>query len=136
FLKLINLYFFFQAEDGIRDKLVTGVQTCALPILHARDDVQVVHVEASTPEDLARFGALDVVACMQPRHSRPEINETWKANVGDQRWRYSWAMQTILRGGGRVALSSDWNTSEMDPMLGLYSATTRARLDGSDPWNP
>src|SRR5205823_11486870 len=25
-------YFFFQAEDGIRDKLVTGVQTCALPI--------------------------------------------------------------------------------------------------------
>src|SRR5205823_8839381 len=27
--------FFFQAEDGIRDKLVTGVQTCALPILFA-----------------------------------------------------------------------------------------------------
>src|SRR3989441_11737118 len=29
---LCNLFFFFQAEDGIRDKLVTGVQTCALPI--------------------------------------------------------------------------------------------------------
>src|SRR5690349_25153216 len=26
------LYFFFQAEDGIRDLYVTGVQTCALPI--------------------------------------------------------------------------------------------------------
>src|SRR5699024_12150029 len=26
------LYFFFQAEDGIRDRNVTGVQTCALPI--------------------------------------------------------------------------------------------------------
>src|SRR5699024_11459731 len=26
-------YFFFQAEDGIRDRNVTGVQTCALPIL-------------------------------------------------------------------------------------------------------
>src|SRR5690606_41044516 len=26
------LYFFFQAEDGIRDFHVTGVQTCALPI--------------------------------------------------------------------------------------------------------
>src|SRR5687767_15751633 len=25
-------FFFFQAEDGIRDKLLTGVQTCALPI--------------------------------------------------------------------------------------------------------
>src|SRR5258708_30518994 len=27
------LFFFFKAEDGIRDDLVTGVQTCALPIL-------------------------------------------------------------------------------------------------------
>src|SRR5205823_11968666 len=31
---LVFLFFFFQAEDGIRDKLVTGVQTCALPISH------------------------------------------------------------------------------------------------------
>src|SRR5690625_7717192 len=29
---LILFYFFFQAEDGIRDGHVTGVQTCALPI--------------------------------------------------------------------------------------------------------
>src|SRR6266516_5209298 len=29
-------FFFFQAEDGIRDRTVTGVQTCALPILVAR----------------------------------------------------------------------------------------------------
>src|SRR2546425_4053783 len=28
----VGVFFFFQAEDGIRDKLVTGVQTCALPI--------------------------------------------------------------------------------------------------------
>src|SRR5207249_8629180 len=27
-----RLFFFFQAEDGIRDRNVTGVQTCALPI--------------------------------------------------------------------------------------------------------
>src|SRR5205823_9671085 len=32
FLLLVSFSFFFQAEDGIRDKLVTGVQTCALPI--------------------------------------------------------------------------------------------------------
>src|SRR5260370_10824456 len=29
-------FFFFQAEDGIRDSSVTGVQTCALPIFSAR----------------------------------------------------------------------------------------------------
>src|SRR5438552_14160183 len=34
--EVLVVFFFFQAEDGIRDDLVTGVQTCALPIC-ARD---------------------------------------------------------------------------------------------------
>src|SRR2546430_13524034 len=33
---LSSSFFFFQAEDGIRDLTVTGVQTCALPISSAR----------------------------------------------------------------------------------------------------
>src|SRR2546425_8567409 len=41
------IVFFFQAEDGIRDKLVTGVQTCALPIL-------VLPPHANAPTALAR----------------------------------------------------------------------------------
>src|SRR2546427_9434675 len=32
---MVLFFFFFQAEDGIRDLTVTGVQTCALPILIA-----------------------------------------------------------------------------------------------------
>src|SRR5207249_5564556 len=39
-------FFFFQAEDGIRDRNVTGVQTCALPILEEEKDNRV-------------FGAMD-----------------------------------------------------------------------------
>ena len=31
--RFCSVFFFFQAEDGIRDRDVTGVQTCALPIL-------------------------------------------------------------------------------------------------------
>ena len=31
-LYFMSFFFFFQAEDGIRDRDVTGVQTCALPI--------------------------------------------------------------------------------------------------------
>src|SRR5207244_5937777 len=42
-------FFFFQAEDGIRDDLVTGVQTCALPI-----------------SETALAGAIDMV--MNPDH--------------------------------------------------------------------
>src|SRR5687767_13590396 len=38
--------FFFQAEDGIRDKLVTGVQTCALPISMA---AAMAHLRAGAP---------------------------------------------------------------------------------------
>src|SRR5437667_2544352 len=40
------LFFFFQAEDGIRDRDVTGVQTCALPILPAiRPDLAIIHAQ-------------------------------------------------------------------------------------------
>src|SRR5205809_8113816 len=35
-LSLVFFFFFFQAEDGIRDVAVTGVQTCALPISQSR----------------------------------------------------------------------------------------------------
>src|SRR5438105_11916837 len=39
--QLINFFFFFfQAEDGIRDPLVTGVQTCALPICSTSHEPQ------------------------------------------------------------------------------------------------
>src|SRR2546428_12291586 len=34
------LFFFFQAEDGIRDLIVTGVQTCALPISALNQDLE------------------------------------------------------------------------------------------------
>src|SRR2546429_3941640 len=36
----IILFFFFQAEDGIRDVAVTGVQTCALPIFGVGDGLK------------------------------------------------------------------------------------------------
>src|SRR2546428_1936839 len=41
-------FFFFQAEDGIRDLIVTGVQTCALPIYGLRS----VIVCASKPSPM------------------------------------------------------------------------------------
>src|SRR5207245_6804336 len=37
-------YFFFQAEDGIRDATVTGVQTCALPIFTGKLAVQIAKI--------------------------------------------------------------------------------------------
>src|SRR5256885_16694173 len=42
-----DYFFFFQAEDGIRDYKVTGVQTCALPIYHAVADSMIPADELS-----------------------------------------------------------------------------------------
>src|SRR6267143_2583524 len=50
-----SVFFFFQAEDGIRDVTVTGVQTCALPI----------------SIDLAREGALRWQEFWEPVHPEP-----------------------------------------------------------------
>src|SRR5688500_19475470 len=49
---LLNILFFFQAEDGIRDYKVTGVQTCALPIsLRPSDNTD--SLRRIVPEDTA-----------------------------------------------------------------------------------
>src|SRR5207253_7695104 len=41
--EFFGFIFFFQAEDGIRDGHVTGVQTCALPISRSSGDPYVTH---------------------------------------------------------------------------------------------
>src|SRR2546426_9287722 len=51
-------FFFFQAEDGIRDYKVTGVQTCALPIYHRRG-VQVGGGGDLLPSELLRRHVVD-----------------------------------------------------------------------------
>src|SRR5438094_2340680 len=51
--------FFFQAEDGIRDRTVTGVQTCALPIL--------IDSRQSYPQEIVKRGVAAIV---------PEFGET------------------------------------------------------------
>src|SRR2546430_15699985 len=44
-------FFFFQAEDGIRDLTVTGVQTCALPILLQQREIIPVGATEALPVD-------------------------------------------------------------------------------------
>jgi predicted amidohydrolase YtcJ len=95
-----------------------------------------VHTECLHPDDVPRFGALDVTPIMQPRHCAPEITAGWRANVGPDRWRYAWAFRSLRDTGARLAFSSDWNVAEMDPLVGIYTALTRADLDGGGTWVP
>src|SRR3989454_4895566 len=70
-LYIVFLFFFFQAEDGIRDYKVTGVQTCALPILF------VDRVLGSTVTlDTYLGGAFDSVACWAGTAFRATVEQS------------------------------------------------------------
>src|SRR5207244_5774281 len=69
-------YFCFQAEDGIRDDLVTGVQTCALPILIVKANKdseagkmpseELLSAMGKYNEELLKAGVLLDLAGLQP----------------------------------------------------------------------
>src|SRR5258708_38788334 len=62
-------FFFFQAEDGIRDDLVTGVQTCALPISSISDLAkQIVSLAEGAPIEPSEVLDIDE---MQSRFRAP-----------------------------------------------------------------
>jgi predicted amidohydrolase YtcJ len=95
-----------------------------------------VHTECLHADDVPRFGALGVAPIMQPRHCAPEIVADWRVNVGADRWRHAWAFRSLRDAGATLVFSSDWNVAEMDPLVGMYSALTRADLDGGGAWVP
>jgi predicted amidohydrolase YtcJ len=96
---------------------------------------QLVHVECPDPSDVPRFAELGAVACMQPRHFAPDIAERWREDVGPERAAWAAPWRSLDRSGAVLAFSSDWNVAEMEPMIGIHSAVTRADLEGHGGWN-
>ncbi|MDQ1411374.1 MAG: hypothetical protein QOJ41_3109 [Acidobacteriaceae bacterium] len=91
---------------------------------------EIVHDECLSEQDIPRFKALGVTACMQPRHCAPDITEQWAKAVGRQRWKYAWPFRSLRDAGATLAFASDWNVAEMEPEIGIYTALTRKGLDG------
>src|SRR5258708_17559274 len=84
------IFFFFQAEDGIRDDLVTGVQTCALPILGAslcicgrREDVL---KEAADELHKATGGTVKTFSCDVRDNQRVRSEERRVGKECRSRW--------------------------------------------------
>src|SRR2546429_934674 len=90
-LSLSCCFFFFQAEDGIRDVAVTGVQTCALPISMLGGDVGAVVGHRGPPEHRGRVdnGARSLrphVADLGP-HAPPDadkVNQIGRASCRER----------------------------------------------------
>src|SRR5205809_2806425 len=59
----LSFLFFFQAEDGIRDVAVTGVQTCALPI--SADRVHIVVIADNCRDRTAEIARAAGVQCLE-----------------------------------------------------------------------
>jgi hypothetical protein len=94
---------------------------------------RIEHIETTDPADIPRFGALGVVASMQPFHANPSPQQigVWEANIGPERAARGWVYGSIARRGGRLAFGSDWPVVSLDPRLGLNMAVNRTTPDGT-----
>src|SRR5947207_12579761 len=127
-----SLSFFFQAEDGIRDHCVTGVQTCALPISNgdpARFAAFGLHV---VPDGVAGFpgplagilAGLDWVAA-----NRPEVK--WMLSAAADcpflpRDLVSRLHQGLVDQDAELAVAA--SSGQSHPVIGLWSVSLREKL--------
>ena len=117
---ILDLFERAEHENGSRDR--------RFRIEHAQ------HLRAA---DLPRFGALHVIASMQPYHAIDDGR--WAEEVlGPERIKTSYAWHSLLEHGAVLAFGSDWPVAPLDPLTGIYAATTRRTLDGKNPqgWVP
>jgi predicted amidohydrolase YtcJ len=99
--------------------------------------LRIEHAQHIAPKDFDRFGALHVIASVQPYHAIDDGR--WaERRIGAERIKTTYAFRTLLDKGVRLALGTDWYVAPLDPIQTLYAATTRATLDGKNPngWVP
>jgi predicted amidohydrolase YtcJ len=91
---------------------------------------RIEHIELIDPVDIPRLAELGVVASLQPVAGvgvpgTPQ--EPILTRLGDK-LPYAYAWQTIRETGAKVAFSSDWPVSPLDPFIGMQSAMTARPL--------
>jgi len=98
---------------------------------------RIEHAQHIAPKDFDRFASLKVVASMQPYHAIDD-GRFAERRIGPERIKTTYAFKTLLDNGVRLAFGTDWAVAPLNPLLGLYAATTRATLDGKNPngWVP
>ena len=93
------------------------------------------HIQLVREEDLERFGALGVIASMQPIHctsDRDLADRYW----GPRRTPRAYPWRTLLERGAVLAFGSDAPVEPIDPLLGIHAAVTRRRPSDKEAWFP
>src|SRR3989440_722874 len=126
---IISSFFFFQAEDGIRDLIVTGVQTCALPI-SARETATLV------PRLLGEASAL---AGALPAGTATAVSGTLE-RFAARAQRLQLDVSTLTQGTGdarqaaqRIAEGSDYLGQVITGLMGGNSALALPRVTTPEP---
>ncbi len=98
---------------------------------------RIEHAQHVAPADFDRFASVNVIASVQPYHAIDDGRWAEK-RIGRERARTTYPFRSFLDHHVRLAIGTDWPVAPLDPMLGLYAATTRATLDGKNPggWVP
>jgi predicted amidohydrolase YtcJ len=99
--------------------------------------LRIEHAQHIAPADFDRFASLKVIASVQPYHAIDDGRWAEK-RIGPERIKTTYAFKTLLDKGVRLVFGTDWYVAPLNPLLGLYAATTRATLDGKNPngWVP
>ena len=92
---------------------------------------QVAHLQVVAPSDVARFGALGVVANCQALWAchEPQMDDFTIPVLGEARARQQYPFGSIAAAGGELALGSDWPVSSADPWQAIHVAVTRTAPD-------
>jgi predicted amidohydrolase YtcJ len=105
------------------------------PARDRRDRIE--HAQVVAPEDMPRFGKLQVIASMQPSHETNDMR--WaEQRLGPERTRGAYAWKSLQSAGARLAFGTDYDVEPINPLRGLYACVTREALDGTPPggWTP
>lgn len=97
---------------------------------------RIEHAQLLAPSDIPRFGALGVIASMQPTHCTSDMR--WvDVRVGPERAIGAYAWSSLLRSGARIAGGSDFPVESHNPLLGFYAAITRqdAEVRPAEGWH-
>ena len=99
--------------------------------------LRIEHAQHLRDAEIARFASQGVVASMQPYHAIDDGRWAEK-RIGAQRAQGTYAFRSLLDAGAVLAFGSDWFVAPMEPLMGIYAATTRRTLDGAHPegWVP
>ena len=90
---------------------------------------RIEHAQHLLPSDIQRFGALGVVASMQPLHKADDGRYAEKV-IGAARCQTSYAFRDLLKTGAHLAFGSDWPVVSLNPFRGIHAAVTGRTLDG------